>query len=317
MKIFSTVLLLALSAFANAQEFPTKPVRFITGAAPGSTGDVLARVLGEALTPLWKQSAIIDNRPGGGGVIASQAVLGAPADGHTVFVAAGSYLTITPWTVANVPYDIDRDFKPLAFIAEIPLVIGARPDLPYRALPDLIAYARANPGKVTYAANTPGTFPNLATEYFAQQAQVQLHYIPYKGSAAALPDVIGGRLDLIVEGVAALGGAIKGGQIRPLAVTSMRRDPTLPDVPAVAESIPGFAAVGFFAVLAPGGTPEPIAAKLSDDFRQVLARPDIAKRLADLGNYVRPMTREEVTAFIRKERETWGAVIRRMGFAAR
>lgn len=307
-------LFLLLSAAAGAQEFPSKPVRFITGAAPGSTGDVLARVLGEHLSGVWKQPAVIDNRPGGGGVIASQAVLGAPPDGHTVFVAAGSYVTITPWTLKNVPYDVDKDFAPLAFIAEIPLVIGARMDAPFKSLGELIAHAKANPGKVNYAANSPGTFPNLATEYFAERAGVKLHYIPYKGTAAALPDIIGGRLDVIVEGAGALGGAIKGGQVRPLAVTSTQRDPTQSDVPSVAETIPGFAAVGFFAALAHGKTPEPVARKLSDDFRAALAQPAVAKRLAETGNYVRPMSREEVTAFIRKEREIWGAVIKKMGF---
>lgn len=305
------------TAPAFGQDFPNKPVRFITGAAPGSTGDVLARVLGDHLGGVWKQPAVIDNRPGGGGVIASQAVLGAPADGHTVFVAAGSYVVITPWTVANIPYDVDKDFTPLAFIAEIPLVIAARQDLPYKNIPELIAYAKANPGKVTYAANTPGTFPNLATEYFSQQAQVKMHYIPYKGSAPALQDILGGRLDLVVEGVAALGGAIKGGQVRALGVTSTRRDPTLPDVAAVAETIPGFSAIGFFAVLASSKTPEPMARKLSEDFRQGLAQPAVASKLAELGNYVRPMSREEVTAFIKKEREIWGKVIRDMGFKPR
>lgn len=312
----ATAFLLLLSLFnpGIAQEFPSKPVRFITGAAPGSTGDVLARVLGDHLSTQWKQAAVIDNRPGGGGVIASQAVLGAPSDGHTVFIAAGSYVTITPWTLKNVPYDVDKDFTPLAFIAEIPLVIGARMDAPFKTLGELIAFARANPGKATYAANTPGTFPNLATEYFSERAGVRLHYIPYKGSAAALPDIIGGRLDLVVEGVAALGGAIRGNQLRALAVTSSQRDPTHPEVPAVAETIPNFSAVGFFAVLAHGKTPEPLAAKLSDDFRAALAQPAVSRKLAETGNYVRPMTREEVTAFIRKEREIWGAVIRRMGF---
>ena len=317
MRILFSFLFAVLCTAVQSQEFPSKPVRFITGAAPGSTGDVLARVLGEALSAGWKQAAVVDNRPGGGGVIASQGVLGSPADGHTVFIAAGSYVVITPWTVANIPYDVDKDFKPIAFIAEIPLVITARADAPYRTVQELIAYAKANPGKVSYAANSPGTFPNLATEYFAQQAQVQLLYVPYKGTAAALPDVIGGRVDLLVEGVAAVGGAIKGGQVRPLVVTSTRRDPTLPEVPAVAESIPGFAAIGFFAAFVHGATPEPLAAKLSEDFRQALARPDVGKRLADTGNYVRPMTREELTAFVRKEREIWGAVIKRMGFAAR
>jgi tripartite-type tricarboxylate transporter receptor subunit TctC len=317
MKKLVSAILVLLSSVAQAQEFPSKPVRFITGAAPGSTGDVLARVLGDALSPGWKQTAVIDNRPGGGGVIASQAVLGQPADGHTVFIAAGSYVTITPWTVKNVPYDVDKDFKPIAFIAEIPLIITARADAPYKSVQELIAFAKANPGKVTYAANLPGTFPNLATEYFAQQAQVKLHYIPYKGTAAALPDVISGRVDLLVEGAAAVGGAIKGGQVRPLAATSLSRVPALPDVPAMAETLPGFAAVGFFAAFVHGGTPEPLANRLSEDFRQALARPDVVKRFADTGNYVRAMTRDEVTAFVRKEREIWGGVIRQMGFSAR
>lgn len=306
-----------LASAVQAADFPSKPVRFITGAAAGSTGDVLGRVLADSLSTLWKQPTVVENRPGGGGVIASQATLALAPDGHAVCICAGSYVTITPATTANMPYDVDKDFTPIAFVAEIPLVIGARPDLPYKSIPELIAYAKANPGKVNYAANTPGTFPNLATEYFSQQAGIKMHFIPYKGAAPALADVMGGRLDLVVEGVAALGGAIKGNQLRALGVTSTQRDPTLPQVPAVAETIPGFAAIGFYVVLAHARTPEPLAAKLSDDFRQVLARPDVAAKLAETGNYVRPMTRPEVTAFIKREREIWGAVIQRLGFKPR
>ena len=308
------IALCAILGSVRAADFPSKPVRFVTGAAAGSTGDVLGRVLADQLATLWKQPTIVDNRPGGGGVIASQVTLAAPPDGHTVCICAGSYVTITPATTANMPYDVDKDFTPIAFIAEIPLVIGARPDLPYKNISELIAYAKANPDKVNYGANTPGTFPNLATEYFSQQAGIKMRFIPYKGSAPALTDVMGGRLDLVIEGVAALGGAIKGGVLRPLAVTSTRRDPTLPEVPAVAETIPGFSAIGFYVVLAHGKTPEPLAAKLSDDFRLVLAKPDVAAKLAETGNYVRPMTRPEVAAFIKREREIWGAVIQKLGF---
>ncbi len=188
-------------------------------------------------------------------------MLSAPPDGHTVFIAAGSYLTITPATTANLPYDVDRDFTPLAFITEIPLVIGARAGTPFRTLPELIAYAKANPGKVNYAANTPGTFPNLATEYLAERAQIKLTFVPYKGSTAAMQDILGGRLDVAVEGVAAYAAAIKANQLVPLAVTSERRDPTLPDVPAVAETIPGYSAIGFYAALAHAKTPEAVAAQ--------------------------------------------------------
>ena len=302
---------------ANAQDFPNKPVRFVTGAAAGSSGDILARVLGDHLSTAWKQPVIIDNRPGGGGTISGQALSGAPADGHSVWIAAGSYLTITPATMASMPYDLDRDFTPLAFIAEIPLVIGARAGAPFRTLQELIAYAKANPGKVNYAANTPGTFPNLATEYFAERAQIKLTFVPYKGTAPALQDILGGRLDMAVEGVGPYIAAIKAGQLVPLAVTSERRDPTLPDVPAVAETVPGYSAIGFYAALAHAKTPEPLSARLSADLRAALAQPAIAKRYADMGFYVKAMTREEVAAFVRKERDIWGGVVKRTGFAPR
>jgi tripartite-type tricarboxylate transporter receptor subunit TctC len=302
---------------ATAQEFPNKPVRFITGAAAGSSGDILARVLGEHLSGVWKQPVVIDNRPGGGGTISGQALTSTPPDGHSVWIAAGSYLTITPATMASMPYDLDRDFTLLAFIAEIPLVIGARAGAPFRTLRELIAYAKANPGKVNYAANTPGTFPNLATEYFAERAQIKLTFVPYKGTAPALQDILGGRLDMAVEGVGPYAAAIKAGQLVPLAVTSERRDPTLPDVPAVAETVPGYSAVGFYAAMAHAKTPEPLSAKLSADLRAALAQPAIVKRYADMGFYAKPMTREEVAAFIRKEREIWGGVVKRTGFAPR
>ena len=301
------------AAAANAQDFPSKPVRFMTGAAAGSTGDILARVLGEQVSGTWKQPVVVENRPGAGGAIASQATLAAPPDGHLVFIAAGSYVTITPATTANLPYDVDRDFSPLAFIAEIPLVIAARAGAPFKTLSELIAYAKANPGKVNYAANTPGTFPNLAAEYFSERAQIRMTFVPYKGTAAALQDILGGRLDLAVEGVGPYAAAIKAGQLLPLAVTSDRRDPTLPEVPSVAELVPGFSAIGFFAALADAKTPEPMKAKLSADLRAALAQPALAKRYADMGMYVKPMTREEVGAFIRKEREIWAGVVKRTG----
>ena len=308
---------LALAAAASAQDFPNKPVRFVTGAAAGSSGDILARVLGEQLSAAWKQPVVIDNRPGGGGTVSSQALLAAAPDGHSVFIAAGSYLTITPATMAAMPYDVDRDFAPLAFIAEIPLVIAARAGAPFRTLPELIAYAKANPGKVNYAANTPGTFPNLATEYFAEKAQIKLTFVPYKGTAAALQDILGGRLDVAVEGVGPYAGAIKAGQLVPLAVTSERRDPTLPDVPSAAETVPGYSAIGFYAALAHAKTPEPMSAKLSADLRKALAQPSVSSRYAEMGFYVKPMTREELAAFIRREREIWGGVVKRTGFAPR
>jgi len=309
-------LLMALCLAAGSaygQDFPNKPVRFITGAAAGSSGDILARALGDQVSATWKQPVIIENKPGAGGLISGQSLLASAPDGHTVFIAAGSYVTITPATTAVMPYDVDKDFTALAFIAEIPLVIAARAGTPYKTLPELIAYAKANPGKVNYAANTPGTFPNLATEYFSEKAGIKMTFVPYKGTAAALQDILGERLDLAVEGVGPYAAAIKAGQLIPLAVPSERRDPTLPKVPAVAEVVPGYSAVGFYVALAHAKTPEAMAAKLSADIRGALAQPAITKRYADLGMYVKPMTRDEVTAFIQKEREIWAGVVKRTG----
>ena len=307
------VALCLVAGMAQGQDFPNKPVRFITGAAPGSSGDILARALGDQVSATWKQPVVIENKPGAGGLISGQALLASPPDGHTVFIAAGSYVTITPATTAAMPYDVDTDFTALAFLAEIPLVIAARAGTPYRTLAELIAFAKANPGAVNYAANTPGTFPNLATEYFSEKAGIKMTFVPYKGTAAALQDILGGRLDLAVEGVGPYAAAIKAGQLIPLAVTSERRDPTLPGVPAVAETLPGYAAVGFYVALAHARTPEAIVAKLSSDLRAALAQPAIARRYAEMGMYVKPMTRDEVTAFIKKEREIWAGVVKRTG----
>lgn len=302
---------------ALAQDYPTKPVRFVVGAAAGSAGDVLGRIIADNLGSIWKQTPVVENRPGAGGIIASQAVLGAPADGYTLFVSAGSYLTITPATTAKMPYDVEKDFAAVAFIAEIPLIIGVAPRMPFNTLSDLIVYAKANPGKINYAANTPGTFPNLASELFASKAGVKLTFVPYNGTMAAMQDILGGRLEMAVEGVAGFSGPIKAGQLRPLAVTSGSRLSALPNVPAVAETIPGFAAVGFYTLMAHARVPEAIVRKVNADMRTVLSRPEVANRFVELGNYVKIMSPEETAAFVKKEREIWGGVIRDMGFKPR
>ncbi len=315
---FLPIALFALAAgAATAQDYPVRPVRFVVGAAAGSAGDVVGRMLSDNLGSIWKQTGVIENRPGAGGIIGGKAVLGAPPDGYTLFVSAGSYLVIAPSTTANMPYDVEKDFTAVAFLAEIPLLIGVNPKLPIRNLQELIAYAKANPGKINYSANTPGTFPNLASELFAQRAGIQLTFVPYNGALAAMQDIMGDRLQMAVEGVSAFTGAVKSGQLRPVAVTSATRVASLPDIPAAGEIVPGYAAVGFYALMAHSKVPDSIVRKINADVRQVLARPEVSARFAELGNYVKLMSPEETTAFIRKERTTWEAVIKQLGFAPR
>ncbi len=297
-----------------AQEFPSKPVRMIVGAAAGSSGDILARLLGEYLSVAWKQSVVIDNRPGAGGILASQALLSAPADGHTLMLSAGSYLTVTPFTQKSLPYDVERDFAPIAMAAEIPLVLGVSPNVPAANLKELIDYARKNPGKIEFAANTPGTLPHLATMYLLHSAQVEMTYVPYKGSAAALQDVMGGRIGMVVEGVSALSGAFKSNALRPFAVTSAQRLSILPNVPAASEQVPGYAAVGFFAFIGPARIAESIIKKVNADANQIVVRPDVAEKLAATGNFPRPMSPAELAGYLHEQRGVWGPVIKRLGF---
>ena len=307
----------AFAQTSGAADFPNKPVKLIAGSAPGGSGDVVARALGEALSTLWKQSVVIENRAGAGGSIAIKALLDAPGDGYTLLVAAGSYLTIAPFTQPDLRYDVERDLTLVGFMAEIPIVIAASAKLPFRSINDLVTYARANPGKVTFAANTPGTFPHLATELFARRAGITMTHVPYKGSSEALSDVLSARTDLVAEGLGALAGGISSGGLRPLGVTSLRRLPSLADVPTIAESVPGYAAVGFYAVVAPANMPAPLVRKLNDDINRVLSRPDVSKRLADLGNYVRVMTPEELSAFVKNERDTYGPLVKQLGLSVR
>jgi tripartite-type tricarboxylate transporter receptor subunit TctC len=298
-----------------AQEFPSKPVRLIVGAAAGSSGDVLARILGDELSRVWKQSVVVDNRPGAGGILANQALLSAAPDGHTLMASAGSYLTITPFTQKGLPYDVEKDFAPIAMAGEVPLVFGVSPNVPAANLTELIDYARKNPGKVEFAANTPSTLPHLASMYFLHSAQVDMTYVPYKGSAAALQDVMGGRLGMVIEGVSALSGAFKSGALRPFAVSSAQRLSLLPNVPTVAEHVPGYSAVGFFVFISHAKVADAIVRKVNADVNRIVALPDVAEKLAATGNFPRQMTPAEVGNYLRDQRAIWGPVIKRLGLA--
>lgn len=313
-RILAALLAMACANAVVAQEYPSKPVKFIVGGAPGSTGDVLGRILAEQLSTLWRQPVIVENRPGAGGILATQAALDSPADGYTLLVAAGSYLTVAPWVTAKMPYDVEKDLVPVGFLAEIPLVFIVPPELPAKNLAEFIEYAKKNPGKINYAANTPGTFPHLATALFANKAGVNLTYVPYKGSAAAMQDLLGGRIEMAVEGVSAFAGQINSGAVRPIAVTSERRLPSLSAVAAVNELVPGYTAVGFYAMMARAGVPSAVVNKVNADMQTILSKPDVAAKFVQLGNYVKLMSPADTAAFVSKERAVWGGVVEKMGF---
>jgi len=305
-------ILLAVSP-ALAAEYPTKPVQIINQAAPGSGTDVLGRIVAEQLTQRLGQQVLIINRPGAGGLVAAQAAAAAGPDGYTLYMPSSSALMVLPQTHAHLTFDFHRDFVSVGMIGTQPLLIAVSPNLGVSSLPELIALAKKEPGKILYAGNSPGTLPALTGDMLKQRAGIDMTFVPYPGFAAGLTDLKGGRISVIFESMSALAGAIQGGTVKLLAVASDKRLPQFPDVPTAAETLPGFVATGWFALLARTGTPEPIVRQLDGVLRASLADPGLQKKFIDLGTLAAPISPEEMQAFIAREEKNWIPVVRAAG----
>jgi tripartite-type tricarboxylate transporter receptor subunit TctC len=301
-----TALALALaSGAARSDTYPTKPVRIISDSAPGSAVDTSLRIIGEGLNKHWGQQVVIENRPGAGGAISATVASESAPDGYTLYAPALSVFLTIPGKAPNLPVVVPRDFVPIGLTADQPMSIGINPALGIKTLPELIAYAKKNPGKLSYAVTGVGRLTHLTGELLQLRAGIKLQMVPYKGgSAQAVPDIIGGRVALIIEGYSGLAGTYKSGTLKALAIASEKRLPDLPDLPAVAETLPGFVAVGWQAVLAPNGTSAAIVRKVSDDLRAVLGT-DVKEKLGTRGSYVHPATAEETQAFVQSQQVLW------------
>jgi tripartite-type tricarboxylate transporter receptor subunit TctC len=307
------VLLAALAAStAGAEDYPTRPVKLITQGAAASGPDVIARIVFDQLGRLWGQQPVVLNAPGTGGSTAARQAGQAAPDGYTLYMPAASSFIVMPQMFPTLPVDIKKDFVQIGFVADQPFVIAVSPTLGVKTLAELVALSKAKPGTLTYAANSRGTLPHLTVERFKAATGADLTFVPYPGAAAGLQDVVGGRVSMIVEGLGTLMGGVQGGTIKPLAVTSLKRLTDFPDIPTVAETIPGFIATGWFALLAPAGTPEPIVRKVNADLVKVLATSEVAQKFHTLATFTRPMSPEETTAFVRSEEEAWRPVVRKI-----
>jgi tripartite-type tricarboxylate transporter receptor subunit TctC len=309
------LILAAIWVPANAQEYPSRPVKVITQGAAGSGPDVIARIVSEQLGRLWGQQPVIINAAGAGGSTAARQAAAAPSDGYTLYMPAASAFIVMPEMFPNLPFDIMRDFVRIGFVADQPFVVGVSPSLGVSTLRELVQLSKSRPAQINYAANARGTLPHLTGERIREQAAADLTFIPYPGAAAGLQDLIGGRISMIIEGTSALMGAIQAGSIRPVAMSSQHRLPNFPDVQTVAETIPGFTATGWFALVAPAGTAEGIILKINRDLRTVLENAETKQRFQALGTFAKPMSPAETTDFIMRERETWRAVVKRVGFS--
>jgi tripartite-type tricarboxylate transporter receptor subunit TctC len=291
---------------AQADNYPNKPVRIISDSAPGSAVDVGLRIIADGLGQHWGQQVLVVNHPGAGGAVSARVAAEALPDGYTIYAPALSVFLTLPGKAPNLPIELPRDFAPIGFTADQPMSIGVSPTLGVNTLPELIALAKKRPGELSYAVSGVGRLTHLTGELLQIRSDIKLQMVPYTGgSAQALSDVIGGRISMVIEGYTGLAGAFQSGSLKALAVGSAQRLPSVPELPAIAETLPGFVASGWQAVVAPRDTPEAIAKRVSDDLRKVLTRPDIKEKLAARGSYVRPMSPAEITAFIRDQQQLW------------
>ena len=309
------VLVLAQAASAWAQaDYPNRPVRMLVGFPPGQATDVVAREIAQKLTESMGQQFLVDNRPGAGGMVGSDLAAKAPADGYTLLMSSSGPLAVNPGLYSKLPYDPAKDFAPITLTAMVPLFLVANPSFPPNTVRELVAYAKANPGKVSYASGGNGVTNHLAMEMFKSVASVYMVHIPYRGGPPALTDLIGGQVSVMFEtGPGAL-PFVKTGKLKALAVGSTARSSAVPSLPTVAESgLPGFDAVAWIGLLAPRGTPQAIITRLNTEVTRILKLPEIRERFLALGAEPVNNTPEQFGAYIQAETVKWGKAIKASG----
>ena len=296
----------ALPRVARAQAYPSRPIRIVVGFAAGGAADVIARLVGEWLSRRLGQPVVVENRLGGGGSVGAELVLRSPADGYTLFLGNSGQLINEQHEKA----DFVRNSSAVAMIGEEPIVLSVNPSLPINTLPEFIAYAKANPGKLSMASPGNGTMPHIAGELFKHMAGVDMVHVPYRGGAPALTDLMGGQVQVAFMGPTASMSFIKAGKIRALAVTSAARAAALPDIPAAGEVVSGYEASQWFGIVAPKGTPPEIVNKLNAEINAGLADAKLQGRLVELGETVIPQSAAEFARRITADADKWANVIR-------
>ena len=308
--------LLAVAAVpALAQNFPTRPLRLIVALAAGGSSDVVARVIAARWSEQLGQQVVIDNRPGAGGSVGGEIAAHAPADGYTLFFAASGTLAIAP-NMLKLEYSVSRDLAPVAMVGVSPFAMMVHPSMPVKTVKELIALAKARPGKINFGSSGQGSTGHLAWELFKLNAHVNLTHVPYRGSAPALVGIISGEIDCVIFGVSASYGFIKNKQVRVIAVTSAERMPILPEVPTIAETIPGFDVVSWYGLLTTAGTPPAVIAQLHQSLVRTMAHPEVIAKFNAIGVYPDASTPEQLAVKMKDETAKWGRVIKAIGLKA-
>jgi tripartite-type tricarboxylate transporter receptor subunit TctC len=301
---------------AAAQDYPTKNISIIVPLAPGGGTDVLARVIAAKLREKFGQPVTVENRSGAAGNIGADAVFKAPPDGHTLLFTQPAPLVVNKALYATLTYDPEQ-FVPIALVSLQDIMLAANPNVPAATLQELIAYARANPGKLNFGSSGAGSAPHLAAELFSSMAGVKMVHVPYKGSGESMAATIGGQVDLTFFAFSSALRHAQAGKLRAIAVGAPKRNALLPGVPSISEVLPGYSATSWTAMVAPPGTPAALAQKLSAAVREIVRQPDVHKRLVDAGDDAFDMAPEQMAAFLREERVRWGNLIKAVGITAK
>ena len=312
-QLLLVLVLTVLVPAARAQSYPDKPIRLVIGYAAGGTADIVARLIAAPLSNALGQQVIADNRPGAASNIGMEFVAKAPPDGYTLLMSTPA-ISSNPTLYGKVPWDPIASFAPVTLVGEVPVVLVVHPSLPAKSVRELIALAKAQPGKLNFGSSGNGGIGHLVGEHFKSMTGINMTHVPYKGNAPALIDLMAGALDLAFSDLAGASPHMKSGKLRPLAIASAKRSPTLPDLPTMSEAgVPGFQASSWFAVFAPAGTPRPVIDRLNTEIVKVVRAPELRDRMTGLGFDVVAGKPEELGAFLKTEIVKWTKVIKDSG----
>lgn len=306
----TALVLHCIVAPAEAQTWPSKPVRMVVAGAPGSAPDVICRLIGNKLGEAWGQQVVVDNRPGAAGNLGTEVAARATPDGYTLLFGQAAPLSMNKHVFKTLNFDVDKDFVPMVNIGLSPMMIAVNPNLPAKSIGELVALSKAQPGKLSFGTSSSRNIPHLTGELLKRMGGFDMTHVAYSANTQALQDVMKGDTQMMVDGIPVLINHVREGRLRALAVSSTKRLPGLEDIPTVAETLPGFASNGWFAMLAPTGTPAAVVARVNADVNTVLKMDDIASRIRGFGVYPEGGTPEALARFIREDSQRWGETIR-------
>jgi tripartite-type tricarboxylate transporter receptor subunit TctC len=313
--LLAGLVLAALCGTAAAQNYPAKTVRMVVGYPPGGPTDVIARLVSQKLTQALGQQVIVDNRPGASGMIGAELTVRAAPDGYTLLMVPVTY-AVTPSLFAKMTYDVEKDLAPVAQVAAAPFILVVHPTLPVKTVKDLITLDRRNPGQINFASASTGGMPHLAGELFNSMTGTKLVHIPYKGAAPATTDLISGQVTLMFNNMLSAMPQVKAGRLRAVAVTSTKRSAAAPELPTIAETVPGYEASGWYGAFAPAATPRDIINRLNTEMNRAMKMPDVIQRLAGDGVEAVGTTPEQFAAYLKQEVAKWGKVVKASGAKA-